>query len=54
MAGIVVLLVGGIISAYALAAAQARGFLGNRRYLKIVNRTAGTMMIGAGVTVATQ
>ena len=54
MAGIVVLLVGGIIGAYAVAAAQARGFLGNRRYLKIVNRTAGTMMIGAGVTVATQ
>ncbi|HEX9447583.1 MAG TPA: LysE family translocator [Dongiaceae bacterium] len=54
MAGIVVLLVGGIISAYAVAAARARGFLGNRRYLKFVNRTAGTMMIGAGVTVATQ
>ncbi|HVJ44570.1 MAG TPA: LysE family translocator [Dongiaceae bacterium] len=54
MAGIVVLLVGGIIAAYALVAAQARGFLGNRRYLRIVNRTAGTMMIGAGVTVATQ
>jgi len=54
MAGIVVLLVGGIIGAYAVAAAQARGFLGNRRYLKLVNRTAGTMMIGAGVTVATQ
>jgi threonine/homoserine/homoserine lactone efflux protein len=54
MASIVVLLVGGIIGAYAVAAAQARGFLGNRRYLKLVNRTAGTMMIGAGVTVATQ
>ena len=54
MAGIVVLLVGGIIASYALVAAQARGFLGNRRYLKLVNRTAGTMMIGAGVTVATQ
>jgi len=54
MAGIVVLLVGGIIATYALVAAQARGFLGNRRYLKLVNRTAGTMMIGAGVTVATQ
>jgi len=54
MAGIVILLVGGIISAYALAAAQARGLLNNRRYLKLVNRTAGTMMIGAGVTVATQ
>lgn len=54
MAGIVVVVVGGIIGTYAIAAAQARGILGNRRYLKIVNRTAGTMMIGAGVTVATQ
>jgi threonine/homoserine/homoserine lactone efflux protein len=54
MAGIVILLVGGIIGTYAVAAARARGFLGNRRYLKLVNRTAGTMMIGAGVTVATQ
>lgn len=54
MAGIVILLVGGIIGAYAVAAAQARGLLNNRRYLKLVNRTAGTMMIGAGVTVATQ
>jgi threonine/homoserine/homoserine lactone efflux protein len=54
MAGIVILLVGGIIGTYAIAAAQARGFLGNRRYLKLVNRTAATMMIGAGVTVATQ
>jgi threonine/homoserine/homoserine lactone efflux protein len=54
MAGIVVLLVGGIVGIYAVAAAQARGLLSNRRYLKLVNRTAGTMMIGAGVTVATQ
>jgi threonine/homoserine/homoserine lactone efflux protein len=54
MAGIVVLLISSIIGAYAVAAAQARGLLNNRRYLKLVNRTAGTMMIGAGVTVATQ
>jgi threonine/homoserine/homoserine lactone efflux protein len=54
MAGVVVLLVGGIVGAYAVAAAQARGLLNNRRYVRIVNRTAGTMMIGAGVTVATQ
>ncbi len=54
MAGIVVMLVGGIISIYAVAAARARGLLGNRRYLRTVNRTAGTMMIGAGVAVATQ
>jgi len=54
MAGIVVLLVGGIVGIYGVAAAQARGLLGNKRYLKLVNRTAGTMMIGAGVTVATQ
>lgn len=54
MAGIVVLLVVGIMGSYGAAAAKARGFLGNRRHLKLVNRTAGTMMIGAGVTVAVQ
>lgn len=54
MAGIVILLVGDIVGIYAIAAARARTFLGNRRYLRLVNRTAGTMMIGAGVAVATQ
>ncbi len=48
----VVLIVGLIPSAYALAASASRRFLAKPSRLKIMNRTAGTMMIGTGVTVA--
>ncbi len=48
----VVLIVGLIPAAYALAASASRRFLGRPSRLKIMNRTAGTMMIGTGVTVA--
>ncbi|MES1167795.1 MAG: LysE family translocator [Oleiharenicola lentus] len=48
----VVLIVGLIPSAYALAASASRRFLAQPSRLKIMNRTAGTMMIGTGVTVA--
>ena len=44
--------VGGIPTAYAYAAARARRFLNNQRRVRLMNRTAGTMMIGAGVAVA--
>jgi threonine/homoserine/homoserine lactone efflux protein len=44
--------VGGIPSAYAFGAARARRFLNSPRRLRLMNRTAGTMMIGAGVAVA--
>lgn len=44
--------VGGIPTAYALAAARARRFLTSARRVRFMNRTAGTMMIGAGVAVA--
>jgi threonine/homoserine/homoserine lactone efflux protein len=48
----VVLIVGLIPSAYALAASASRRFLAQPSRLKIMNRAAGTMMIGTGVTVA--
>ena len=48
----VVVIVGLIPAAYALAASASRRFLARPSRLKIVNRTAGTMMIGTGVTVA--
>lgn len=54
MGMIVVLVVGGIPTLYALAASRTRRFLGNQRRMKIVNRTAGTLMIGAGIAVAAQ
>jgi len=46
--------VGGIPTAYAYAAARARRFLNSRRRLRLMNRMAGTMMIGSGVVVATR
>ena len=45
-------IVGGIPTGYAYAAARARRFLNSPRRVQAMNRTAGTMMIGAGVTVA--
>ncbi len=52
LALIMVGVVGSIPAAYALAAARARRFLGSPRRMQVMNRTAGTMMIGAGVAVA--
>jgi threonine/homoserine/homoserine lactone efflux protein len=51
---IVIGVVGGIPTLYALAASRTRRFLGSSRRIKVMNRTAGTMMIGAGVAVASQ
>lgn len=44
--------VGGIATAYAYAAARARRLFNNQGRIRLLNRTAGSMMIGAGVTVA--
>lgn len=44
--------VGGIPTAYAYAAARARRFLNDPRRVRLLNRTAGTVMIGTGVAVA--
>jgi threonine/homoserine/homoserine lactone efflux protein len=44
--------VGGILTAYAFGAARARRFLNSPRRLRLMNRTAATMMIGSGVAVA--
>jgi threonine/homoserine/homoserine lactone efflux protein len=52
MGAIVVVVVGMIPAAYALAAAGSRRLLNQPARLKIMNRTAGTMMIGTGLTVA--
>lgn len=51
---IVIVGVGGISALYALAAARARRFFNSASRIKVMNRTAGTMMIGAGVAVATR
>ena len=52
MGGLVVLMVGGIPAIYAYAAASSRRFFHRPARLKVLQRTAGTLMIGAGVTVA--
>jgi threonine/homoserine/homoserine lactone efflux protein len=52
MGAMVVALVGGIPAAYAYAAASSRKFFTRPSRMKLLQRTAGTMMIGAGVTVA--
>jgi threonine/homoserine/homoserine lactone efflux protein len=52
MGGIVILTVGLIPAAYAVAAAASRRFFRSPARLRLLNRTAGTMLIGSGVTVA--
>ena len=54
MGAIVVALVGGIPAVYAYAAASSRRFFNRPSRLKVLQRTAGTMMIGAGVAVVAQ
>jgi len=54
MGGIVVLVVGTIPTVYALVAAGSRRLLNQPGRLKVMHRAAGTMMIGTGLTVATQ
>jgi len=51
MGAIVVLIVGTIPATYAFAAAASRRFFSRPDRLRIMNRTAGTMLIGTGVTV---
>ncbi len=52
MGGIVILTVGLIPAAYATAAAGSRRFFQSPERMRLLNRTAGTMLIGSGVTVA--
>lgn len=52
MALIVVGTVGSITTLYALAASRARRFFNSASRMKAMNRTAGTLMMGAGVAVA--
>jgi threonine/homoserine/homoserine lactone efflux protein len=54
MGVIVILIVGLIPAAYALAAAGSRRFFQSPARLRLMNRIAGTMLIGSGVTVAAQ
>jgi threonine/homoserine/homoserine lactone efflux protein len=54
MGGIVILIVGLIPAVYAVAAAGSRRFFHSPTRMRLMNRAAGTMLIGSGVTVAAQ
>ena len=51
---IVILIVGLIPAVYAVAAAGSRRFFRSPARMRLMNRTAGTMLIGSGVTVVAQ
>ncbi|CAO3452979.1 hypothetical protein [Azospirillum argentinense] len=54
MAGIVVGVLSVVLLTYALAASRARHLFRSERAMKRLNQGAGTLMIGAGVAVATR
>ncbi|WP_114858347.1 LysE family translocator [Azospirillum brasilense] len=54
MAGIVVSVLSAVLLTYALAASRARHLFRSERAMKRLNQGAGTLMIGAGVAVATR
>jgi threonine/homoserine/homoserine lactone efflux protein len=52
MGGIVLVTVGSIMAAYAALASRGRRFLAGPARLRILNRVAGAMLIGAGIVIA--
>ncbi len=54
MAGVVVLTVAAIPALYAYAATRSRRFLTSAKRMKLLDRTAGTVLIASGITVATR
>ena len=54
LAAMLVVVIGGVNTGYALAAARARRFFANERALRVVNRVAGTLMLVAAALVATR
>jgi threonine/homoserine/homoserine lactone efflux protein len=54
VAAMLVVIIGGVNLAYALAAARARGFFADERAMRAVNRVAGALMFAAAAMVATR
>ena len=52
LALIIVVIVSGVLTAYALAAARARRLMTSPRTVRLVNRGSGAIMAGAAVTIA--
>mgnify|MGYP000206355704 FL=1 len=51
---IFMVVIGGSLTIYAYAASKARLFFSDQRKTRILNRSAGTILIGAGIAVATK
>ncbi len=51
IAALIVVILSAVLSAYALAAASARRLIASPRTMRAVNRTTGTVMAGAAVTI---
>jgi len=54
LAVMLVVVIGGVNTGYALAAGRARRLFADERALRAVNRVAGTLMFVAAVLVATR
>jgi threonine/homoserine/homoserine lactone efflux protein len=54
LAVMLVVVIGGVNTAYALLAARARGFLADARAQRVMQRVAGTLMLVAAALVATR
>jgi threonine/homoserine/homoserine lactone efflux protein len=54
MGGIVLVTVGSIMAGYAALAAGSRRFLASPARLRVLNRVAGTMLIGSGIIIASR
>ncbi len=54
VAGVIVIVIGGVNSAYALLAGHARSFIASDRARRHVDRVAGLLMLAAAIVVATR
>ncbi len=54
LAAMLVVVIGGVHTGYALAASRARRFFGDERALRMLNRIAGSLMFVAAALVATR
>jgi len=54
VAGVVTMVLGGVMGAYAYSAARARQLFSSERARRNLNRSAGTVMMGAGVIIVTR
>jgi threonine/homoserine/homoserine lactone efflux protein len=49
---IITIVLGGVLGIYAFLASQARRMFTNRQAVRRLNRTAGVVMVGAGLVIA--